>query len=266
MADRPRTYKTEGVILRRRNIGEADSIFTVYSGGEGKFDGVARGVRKARSHMRGHLEPLTRSKLMLARGRSLDVFTQAETITSYRAIREDLERGASALYCAELVDRFTAEHVEHPGLYELLLDLLDALEANAPLHVVRCFELQLLSIVGYELQLDGCALCGMRLAEEETLLSPGAGGFVCVDCRPEAGPGPGRILSVRAMKVLRYARATDLASVAALAISDELASELEHALADAVRYLLDRELLTGRYVSQVAHLPLAAPLTTNRVE
>ncbi len=266
MATRPRTYKTEGIILRRRNIGEADSIFTVYSDKEGKFDGVARGVRKARSHMRGHLEPLTRSKLMLARGRSLDVFTQAETITPYRAIREDLQRGASALYCAELVDRFTADHVEHPGLYELLLELLDAFEADAPLHIVRCFELQLLSIVGYELQLDACALCGGRLVEEETLLSAGAGGFVCFDCRPAAGPGPGRVLSIRAVKVLRYARATDLASVAALSISPDLASELEHALADAVRFLLDREPLTGRYVSQVARLPLATPLTANHVE
>src|SRR6185295_3537772 len=67
LAERPRVYNVEGVILRRRNIGEADSIFTVLSPYAGKFDAVARGVRKPRSRMRGHLEPLTRCRLLLAR-------------------------------------------------------------------------------------------------------------------------------------------------------------------------------------------------------
>ena len=85
MAARPRVYRAEGVILRRRNLGEADSILTVFSGNEGKFEAIARGVRKARSRMRGHLEPLTRSRVLVARGRNLDVFTQAETVDAYRA-------------------------------------------------------------------------------------------------------------------------------------------------------------------------------------
>ena len=66
MSQRARVYSTEGIILHRRNFGEADTIFTVFSPTEGKFEAVAKGVRKARSHMRGHLEPLTRSKLLLA--------------------------------------------------------------------------------------------------------------------------------------------------------------------------------------------------------
>ena len=257
MSDRPRTYKTEGVILRRRNIGEADSIFTVYSDREGKFDGVAKGVRKAKSHMRGHLEPLTRSKLLLARGRSLDIFTQAETITGYMGIREDLERGAAAMYCAELVDRFTIEHADHPGLYSLLLELLDALEADAPRAVVRSFELQLLSLMGYELQLDACTLCSAALPPIETLLSPSAGGLVCEDCRSRAGAG--RVLSVRALKVLRYARAVDMAAFASVRIDDDLGFELQRALNEVIRYLLDHDVLSSHYVDQVARLAPRSP-------
>ncbi len=250
MAERPRVYKTEAIILHRRNVGEADSIFTVYSDQFGKFDAVARGVRKARSHMRGHLEPLTRSRLMVARGRTLDVFTQAETVTPYRAIRDDLERGAAALYCAELVDRFTGEHIGQPGLYEQILNLLDALEAGSPAHVVRFFELQILSLMGYELQLGECAVCTGRLPEEETLLSPVAGGLVCAGCRATAGMG--RLVSVRAIKVLRFARTTDMAGFAALRVDAGLADELHRAMADIIRYLLDRELGSGRFVDDVS--------------
>jgi DNA repair protein RecO (recombination protein O) len=264
LSERPRTYKTEGIVLRRRNLGDADSVFTVFSDSLGRFEAVARGVRKARSHMGGHLEPLTRAKVMVARGRSLDVFTQAETVSAYRAIRENLERSAAALYCAELVEQFTAEHAEQPGLYGLFLDLLDALEAGENLLVVRYFEVRLLSLAGYELQLDACALCASRLPEEDTLFSPAAGGLVCGLCRGRAGAG--RILGVRAVKVLRFAASSAIDRFAALRVDEQLAYDLQHALADVIRYVLDRDLRSGRFVADVARLAVTHPQTEAAVE
>lgn len=256
MPDRPRTYKTEGIILRRRNIGEADTIFTVFSRREGKFDAVARGVRKARSHMGGHLEPLSCARMMLARGRSLDVFTQAETIAAFRGLREDLSRGAAALYCAELIDRFTVEHAENPGLYELLLAVLDAIDTDASVHIVRYFEIRLLSITGFDLRLDACAICDLRLPEEDTLLAGSAGGLVCRECRSAAGGG--RIISPRAIKVLRYARSARFEDFLALKLDEELGHQLQLAMADVIRYVLEREPATVRYVEQIDRLPGAS--------
>ncbi|HEY4669807.1 MAG TPA: DNA repair protein RecO [Tepidiformaceae bacterium] len=253
MPERPRVYKTEGVILRRRNIGEADSIFTVFSANEGKFDAIARGVRKARSRMRGHLEPLTRSRMLLAQGRTLDVFTQVETINPYRAIRDDLDRSAVALYCAELIDRFTAVHDQDRPLYAHFLDVLDALETGAPASVTRYFEIHLLDRVGYELQLDACAVCAGRLAPEDTLLSASVGGFTCTGCRP--GTTGGRVVSLRAMKVLRHIRTATIEEFARLRIDDSLARELEAALGDIVRYVLEQEPRTRKFMDQVASLP-----------
>jgi DNA repair protein RecO (recombination protein O) len=253
VGEKPRVYKTEGIVLRRRNLGEADSIFTVYSEREGKFDAVARGVRKARSRMRGHLEPLTRSRLMLAQGRNLDVFTQAETVAPYRSLREDLERSAAAIYCAELVDGFTGEHEAQPELYRLLCELLEALEAGGPLYLARHFEVHLLAISGYELQVDGCAHCGGRLPAEDALLSAAAGGLVCGGCRGVAGSG--RLVSVRAIKVLRYARTVDAAGFAGLRLDESLARELHAALGDVVRYVLERDPRSRRFVEEVSALP-----------
>lgn len=252
MAAQPRVYKTEGVVLRRRNLGEADSIFTVFTPGAGKFEGVARGVRKARSRMRGHLEPLTRSQFMLARGRSLDVFTQAETIEAYRPLREDLDRCALAIYVAELVDRFTLEHAEQPGLYELLLAVFDALAAGTAGQVVRYFEQHLLALMGYDLQLDECAACGSHLPPEETLLAPAAGGLVCLRCRPSAGAG--RLLPVTGMKVMRFARGATIESFAAVRIEPELARLLQGAMADVIRHVLEREVASRRHMDEVARL------------
>ncbi|MEO6397673.1 MAG: DNA repair protein RecO [Tepidiformaceae bacterium] len=259
MSQRARVYSTEGIILHRRNFGEADTIFTVFSPTEGKFEAVARGVRKARSHMRGHLEPLTRSKLLLAHGRNLDVFTQAETICGYRTVREDLDLYGAAIYCAELVVRFTAERQELPDVYALLLSVVAALDARAPLHVVRYFELGLLGVMGYEPQVEACAICGMHLPEADVLLSASAGGFVCTNCRPSAGAG--RVISVRAIKVLRYARLSTLDAFADLRMDDSLAREVQTAVAELIRYVLDREPNSGKYLDQVARLPHLSPRT-----
>jgi DNA repair protein RecO (recombination protein O) len=222
----------------------------------GKFDAIARGVRKARSHMRGHLEPLTRSNVMLARGRSLDVFTQAETVDPYRRLHEDLERSALAIYCCELIDRFASENIGQSDVYLLLVDVLAALDGGASEQVVRFFELHLLTLSGYAVQIQGCALCERRLPEEETLFSAESGGLVCADCRVKAGGG--RVVSVRAVKVLRFAAASSLAQFAALRIDDELAGELERCLGDALRLVLDRDPSSARYVDRIHRLGATA--------
>ncbi len=256
MAGKPRVYRAEGIVLRRRNLGEADSIFTVYSRADGKFEGIARGVRKAKSRMRGHLEPLTLSCFMLAKGRSLDVFTQAETVNPFRRLREDLDLSASAVYSADLVDRFTEFHQPQRELFDLFRSLLEAFEDGYPLSIVRCFEVHLLALLGYELQLDGCVNCGSDLPERDALLSSTAGGLVCGLCRNEAGQG--RLVSVSAIKALRLAQRVGPADFGRLRVDAGLASELQTALAGLVRYHLDYELRSTRFVDDVASLLISA--------
>jgi DNA repair protein RecO (recombination protein O) len=254
MSTRPRVYRAEGIVLRRRNIGEADSIFTVLASDGRKFEAVARGARKTRSRMRGHLEPLTHSRFLIATGKSLDVFTQAETIESFRHLRDYLERSSAGMYCAELCDRFTVEDQENRQLFHLLRATLTALDAGAvPDVVLRYFELQILAISGFELQLAGCARCGARLNEEPALFSAGGGGLFCRNCRPEAGAG--RLMSVRAIKTLRFGRGAKLARFCEVQIEPALLREMQSALEEAIVFHLDRRLGTRRFLEDVAELP-----------
>jgi len=255
----PRVYNTECVVLARRNIGEADSILTVFSPELGRFDAVARGVRKARSHMRGHLEPLTRVRVLLAHGRSLDVFSQAEAVAVYRQVHEDLDRYAAAVYGAELVRRIAPEHEPLPWLYRLLVGLLEVLDEGGRLSVLRGFESRVLDGAGFAVQVAGCAACGKRLPEEDGFFSAVGGGLICADCR--RGGESGRPLSLRAIKVLRFAERATLDEFAALAMDEGLEREVESALADALRQTLDAEPRSGQFVHEVRALyrPGSAP-------
>ena len=72
-----RTYTTDAIVLRARNLGEADKIFTLFTRSSGKVDAVGKGVRRPKSTLGGRLELLTESTLTLHRGRSLDIITSA---------------------------------------------------------------------------------------------------------------------------------------------------------------------------------------------
>src|SRR3990170_1939622 len=99
---KPRTYQTEAIIIRKTKLGEADRILTLYTPYLGKIRAVAKGVRRPRSKMSGHLELLTHSQVSLARGRNLDTITGCQTINSFLPLKSHLWLTACALYVAEL--------------------------------------------------------------------------------------------------------------------------------------------------------------------
>ncbi len=253
-----RIYRTEAVVLRRADLGEADRILTLYTPTYGKLRVVAKGVRKPASKLGGHLDLFTRSKLLLARGRNLDVVTGAETLDAYRGLRVEglapltapggassggdaLEQIGVAYYLAELLDRFTEEGLENRAVWDLLVGALRALSDGVnPAVVARHYELGLLGYLGYRPQLEECAGCGEPLKPEENFYSLEAGGVLCPECRnhdPLAEP-----LSVNALKLLRLLAREDPATVARLRFGPQLADEVEGVLRRSIRHIGEREL------------------------
>ena len=51
-------YTTEGIILKKIDVGEANALFTIYTKDYGKIRAVAQGVKKEGAKLQGHLEPL----------------------------------------------------------------------------------------------------------------------------------------------------------------------------------------------------------------
>ena len=72
-----KVYKTEAMILRRRSVGEADRIFDIYTPNLGRLRLKAKGVRRIKSKLAGHLEMMAVIELVIASGRQLDVITGA---------------------------------------------------------------------------------------------------------------------------------------------------------------------------------------------
>ena len=238
---KPRNYQTEAIIIKKTRLGEADRILTLYTPGLGKIQAVAKGVRRPRSKMSGHLELLTHSLISLARGKNIDTVTNCRTINSFLPLKSDLELAACALYVTELVNQFAADHLENRPFFRLLLETLQRLsQANDSGLALRYFELQLLNVTGYRPQLQHCVSCRQSLKPATSFFSPGSGGVICPDCRmkqPLSYP-----VSTSALKVMRRLQNSDFNTTRSLKLPPELSREVEILLRNYLQYLLEREI------------------------
>ncbi|MDI6858595.1 MAG: DNA repair protein RecO [Dehalococcoidia bacterium] len=249
---RPRLYKTAGIVLRQRRLGEADKIITLFTPNLGKLDAVAKGVRRPRSKLGGHVEPLSHTSFLLAKGRELDIITQAQAVELFAPVREDLDRTGRALYLVELVDRFTPERQEAYPVFRLLLESLRRLAAETSLDaVLRFFEMRLLDHLGYRPQLQECVVCGKALRPQTNNWSVESGGVSCPECARDS-PMP-RPLSLNALKVMRLLQTGDFADVARLRLTPALAVEIERHLREYIFYLLERDVRSARFLDTLRH-------------
>ncbi len=127
-----RTYKTEGIILKRRNAGEADRVVTIFTRRYGKVVAIAKGVRKIHSRRAGSLEPATQAAIFFAKGKTFDVITQVELINSFSRARQNLERLTQVNQILEIIDLTTRENQEHGRVYEILVTTLTSLNQDGP--------------------------------------------------------------------------------------------------------------------------------------
>jgi len=246
----PRVYSTPAIVLRQRKLGDADKILTLFTARLGKLEAVAKGVRKARSKLAGHVEPLTQASFQLAKGRTLDVVTQVETIESFQPLRDDLDRLSRALYACELLDKFTEPREDHFDLYRLLLDTLRRLQLQDDVDTpLRFYEMALLDALGYRPELDECVTCRRPLRPETNYWSAGAGGVLCPDCRGhETALRP---LSANAVKLLRLLLHGRFSDVARVHVDLALATELERAMLEYVRWVLERDVRSAAFIDVV---------------
>jgi len=238
---RERTYRTEAIILRRVDFGEADRLLTLYTRQFGKVKAIAKGARKPQSRKTGHVELFMRGKFFFAKGRTLDIITQAETIDAYPALRDDLVRTTYASYAVELMDRFTVEEDQHTGIYDLLVNALGWLStADSLLLAARYYELHLLTQAGYRPRLFQCVSCGEDIEEEDQFFSPTLGGVLCPDCL--SADRSALKISAAAVKVLRYLQTRHWDVVNHLRLRSPLLHEIENLMHTYITHILERDL------------------------
>lgn len=249
----PRVYKTPAIVVSRFELGEADRVLTILTPHDGKLRVVARGVRRPTSRLGGALEPFAELHLVLARGRTFDVVTQASVGEAWLRLRDRLEPAATAWYVGELAERATEERAgigAQPiyGLVRRAFQLLD--DGMAPGRVARWYEIGLADALGVRPEAERCVECDRPLgADEDFRWVPSLGGVLC-----ERHPGPPAEvvgLSLNALKLLRAYRRLDVEAIAALRLPESVELEVEGAMRRYMRHVLEREARSLTFLDEV---------------
>jgi DNA repair protein RecO (recombination protein O) len=171
-------------VLRGRQLGEADRIFTLFTSERGKLDAVAKGVRRPKSHLAGRMEFGNECEFGMHRGKSLDVIVSAHIVHAPWSKLVEPERFAAASLVAELIDAFCEPDLALPEVYELLTAMIAAIERSPiPRELLPRFSLRLLDVLGLAPPTDACVRCGRALAPTVSWVDAQAGGLIDEACR-----------------------------------------------------------------------------------
>jgi DNA repair protein RecO (recombination protein O) len=253
----PRRYSTDAIVLSRFDYGEADRILTLITPGSGKLKAIAKGIRRPKSRLGGSLEPFAELHVALARGRTFEVVTEVSVGHAWLNLRDSLESAATAWYLAELADRSLEERHAAEPVYALLRRAYELLDAGmAPGRVARWYEMHLADELGVRPEVDRCVECDRALEVDGRFRwVPPLGGVLCETC-----PGPPHErtgLSLDALKLLKAYQRQDVEAIAALRLVAATEREVETALRDFLRHVLERDARSLAFLDEIRTPSLA---------
>lgn len=244
-------YRTEGIVIRTQDLGEADKIVTVYTRDEGKVRAVARGARRPRNRLLGVAQVFTHSDFMFFRNKGLDTLSQAELREPFLALRGDLYKMAYGAYILELVNALTEEGEKNVQVFSLLLATLYLLELSTHYSLLtHAFEIRIMALLGYSPELCNCVSCGKQIAYEKLWFSPSHGGILCGDCTDK---GDAIKVSVGTVKVLERLLYGELDKLHILKLTDDMSRELDTILRKYIDYRLEKPLKSLEFLNVLEH-------------
>jgi len=151
-------YQTEGIILSKRDVGEADRIFSILTKDLGRIDAMAQGARYLKSKLRYNLNAFDYCRFGLVATRDFWRIIDAEELNSWPTLRASFDKLAALSRIAALINRMVKGQEPDFYLWNEVKNTFAFLEKNGILKDengkgLEAFELlttlKILSLLGY---------------------------------------------------------------------------------------------------------------------
>ena len=183
----PEIYKTRAVVLRKLDYGDTSKIADFYTEEFGKVSGIIKGARSKNSKIGMLIDLGNFVEIVFYKktSREIQLVSQADLISHFPHIKDDLEKLKYTSAVLELLLNLTVEYETNKKLFKgavRILELLNDSDQKPDLLFAKFF-LFFIKEIGYELGLEICSDCGKKI-------NPGLGaafnfeqGILCSDCR-----------------------------------------------------------------------------------
>jgi len=147
-------FRTQGIVLGKQDIGEADRVFTVFCKDFGKLRLRAVSARKITSKLRGGLELFYCSEIAFVQGKTHKTITDTVLLESFPKLRADIQSMRVMNRVAEIADEIIKGQEADQRIWDLLgetLWLLNRPSLNAAERNMAAYYFlwNLLRITGY---------------------------------------------------------------------------------------------------------------------
>ena len=164
-------WRDEGVVLSRRLLGERDLVVTLLTREHGRHAGVLRGSSRGQGWLEQGTEVAAEWRARLADHLG---HWRLEPVTSHAAAHlDDPDRLAVLSSACSVAERALPERQPQPEVYDALVALFGALEGPVFAEAYVIWELGLLGVLGFGLELGECAATGSN--DQLAYVSPRTG-------------------------------------------------------------------------------------------
>lgn len=192
-------YKYTSIILGKKDVGETDRIYSLYTLEGGKIQTLAKSVRKSGAKLAGLLENFTYVDISVARNQGMGKITGAVVENNFSSLRMEYDSISKAFESLNIFNKLVDLNQRDPELFMLLKEYLEAIDSQSLVSstilssdfkdkidlLSAIFLFKLLNSLGYGIELDLCAECGKeykKSQDEEFFFSAKSGGLICDYC------------------------------------------------------------------------------------
>ena len=242
--------KTQGIVIKRINYGEADRILTILTSDHGKIKAIAKGSRKILSKLGGSLEPFCLVDFIFHEGRSFYIVTSASVAEHFESVHTNIEKTSKAFYIGELLDKFLEEKQNHPEVFELFSKYLENLDkADDPI-LIPVFSAKILENLGFKPVTADCLHCQNKLLPEQNYWDDIEGGVICNSCHNKFGHG--QEISNDVIKILRLVFSPEFKVGSKININDKYKKQTGLVLESYIEGIIERELKSKKFMKDVS--------------
>ena len=246
------SHKTEAIVIQSMDFGERDKLVTFLTKKFGKLKGIAKGAKNSKKRFSGTLEIFSHVSLdfFVKENLGLARIESVSLIDPFSKIHESIEKVTYASYFSELVNEMVGEREENRSIFTLLLYFLKLLHhEKINEDYLRIFEVRLLTLLGYQPQLEKCLICEVEIGPDTlNWFSLKKGGVVCPKCHRGIEGIP---ISLGTSRILKAARSYPLSKIKRIRFTVQASKESRQILSNFVEYQLGKRLKSLQFLEQM---------------
>ena len=197
--------KDFAICIQASDFSETSQVLTFFGRQAGKIRCIAKGSKRQKSSFDGPIEIFAYGDIVFTSTLEdkLSTLTEFQSAAGGTAIAGNLVKLNSAMFAAELLNKFTKEYDPHPQLFDNFLQFLQNInekqsignEQHATIALLILFQLSLLKEIGLQPVLNQCVNCKTSIEnrvssiehqvssiEYQVFFSSSANGLICKDC------------------------------------------------------------------------------------